>query len=320
MKKYLAAFGMLLSLSAFAQTASNGMHQHHDQAPDTSMLDPKIVKAFSSDDPAVHEARKAVVKKLYEGLIHPNPIAVLNGTESVEDIFEKQVIQGRVVPAGSYNNFASATEYFYALAETPVQYVDKVTFKTLLAAEDKVAVRVDIHFCRLPFTDCDLNATNNDKVVTLTEEGFFTFNEFNRIISFDVIIPNLGAAFDVKDKKARDGQILQLCVGLTAIHQDTLSGKPVAGGTCTSTFDSPEDFPAADRSKYGKNAFINCVTFMHSLEYGSFNRANSNTFVCRQLHTLLTQYRPDEHCPHVSSTGGEKCVDWSYDSFYQKDF
>jgi len=33
-----------------------------------------------------------------------------------------------------------------------------------------------------------------------------------------------------------------------------------------------------------------------------------------------TEYRPDIHCPHVGKTGGHKCVDFSYESFYEKDF
>ncbi len=323
MKKRLIALGLLFSFHAHAQSMNGNMaHMNHNQAPDTSQLDPKIVKPYSSNDPAVLEARKAVVQKLYDGLIHPNPKAVLGGTENIDDIFEHQVIQGRVVPAGAYNNFTSAMEYFYALAETPLQWIDKVTFKTLMAEGDKVALRVDLHFCKSPFTDCQPDVPNSAQGVTLTEEGFFTFNELNRIISFDLIIPNLGAAFDPpeNDKKTRDTNILQLCVALTVVNQNPLTGDAIKGGTCNSYFATPDKFPTADQSKYGTNAFINCVTFMHTIAYGSWNRANSNTFTCRQLHTLLTPYRPDEHCPHTSPDGGGTCIDFPYDDYYKTDF
>src|SRR5262249_27229683 len=66
-------------------------------------------------------------------------------------------------------------------------------------------------------------------------------------------------------------------------------------------------------------AFSNCVAFMHSIPYGSWNRANSNTVVCRQLHSLLTPLRPQVHCPHTSPTGGMTCVDFPYSSFYTTD-
>lgn len=322
MHKILACLGLSLSLNAYAQGMSGSMnHMNHDQAPDTSHLDPKIVKPFASTDPAVLEARKAVIRKLYKGLVYPNPIQVLNGNEPVDDIFEKQVIQGRVLPAGSYNNFASATEYFYALAQTPVKHVDKVTFKTLMADGEHVAVRVDLHFCGAPFDDCQMDLPNAGQGITVTEEGFFTFNEFNRIISFDLIIPNAGAAFDAPDtKKDHDSAILQLCVALTVVNQNPLTGEALKDGSCHSYFATPDKFPAPDASKYGNNAFFNCVTFMHSIPFGSWNRANSNSVVCRQLHTLLTPYRPDEHCPHTSADGGGTCIDFPYSDFYDHDF
>jgi hypothetical protein len=62
--------------------------------------------------------------------------------------------------------------------------------------------------------------------------------------------------------------------------------------------------------------YLNCMTFMHSIPFGSYTRANSNTFTCRSLHALLTPLRPDVHCAHVGFTGGGKCVDFPYESYY----
>lgn len=302
----------------FASTAlAQHDHSDHTTPPDTSNIPAKLKDAFASTDPVVLEARKNVVRELYFGLIHPAPIPVLTGIKSVENIFQKGVVQGRVAPLGAYTDFNSAYEYFYALGETALTHIAKIDFRSLIAGDDKVGVEVDLHVCRYPFQLCDLKTGEN--MFILKETGFFTFNEENRIISFDLVIPNLNAAMDQKPE-THDAAIVQMCVGLTQLHQDPLTGKPVGGGTCTKYFDSPDDFPLDSRDQYGSSPFQNCVKFMHSIPFGSWSRANSNTVVCRQLHTLLTPHRPDDHCPHVSSSGGGKCVDQPYSVYFDKDY
>ena len=76
--------------------------------------------------------------------------------------------------------------------------------------------------------------------------------------------------------------------------------------------------PATCPGEY--TSLADCVDFMHSIPYGSWDRANSNTAVCRQLHTLLAPYRPDIHCPHAGKTGGMMCVDFTYESFFDTEF
>jgi hypothetical protein len=66
--------------------------------------------------------------------------------------------------------------------------------------------------------------------------------------------------------------------------------------------------------------FAACVAFMQSIPYGTWDRANSNTFVCRHLHSLTTPFRPDVHCPHCSPGGGGTCIDFTYDSFFDQEF
>jgi hypothetical protein len=63
---------------------------------------------------------------------------------------------------------------------------------------------------------------------------------------------------------------------------------------------------------------------MQTIPFGTWDRANSNTVVCRQFHSLLTIFRPDVHCPHASAAGGMPgmlvCVDFPYESFYDADY
>jgi hypothetical protein len=234
-----------------------------------------------------HErTRTRKVKRLYTDLIFPIPTLILAGRVSVENIFDPTV-RGRVTPVGQFDHSEAVNEYFFALASTPLSRVTSVAFPSLVTQGDKVAVEVDIQFKGKPPTpDFKLRQT-----------GFFTFNEEDRIVSFDLTILNLGAAVNPKSDAEKEANIANVCGVLTV----GVSGLPP---TCPGEY--------AD--------FDECVAFMRSIPYGSWDRANSNTAVCRQLHTLLTPYRPEVHCPHAGKTGGGMCVDFPYESFFEKEF
>lgn len=241
------------------------------------------------------QIRTQKIQELYGSLIAPTAQAIMTGQVSVSHIFDSTV-KGRVTPAGQFLQYDEVLEYFYGLAATPASYVYHVAFKSLVASGDKVAVEVDIYF----------NGENNPiapRNFILTETGFFTFNEANRVVSFDLAILNLGAAVDPRSREEAELNIKGVCALLTL----GVSGLPA---TCPSEFTGFT--PIAK--------FEDCQRFMHSIDYGSWNRANSNTFVCRQLHSILTIYQPGLHCSHVSKSGGGACVDFPYESYYATDF
>lgn len=274
---------------------------------------------FATKNPAALAIRERRVRQIYENLIFPTPIAILTGAQSVDTIFEKDSVKGRVTPVGQFLDFSAVVEYFYALAVTPGSRVDGVKFRSLFAGDDKVAVAVDIHFCRAPDGVCDPSVPVSATSQTLTQVGFFQFNRHNRVISMDLNILNLGAASDPpNDPAVRAAAIGQLCTALTVAHVEPTTGAVVTAGTCTAYFDSPDDFPAGFSTS--GSAFENCTAFMSSIPYGSWDRANSNTVTCRQLHTLLTAIDPDMHCPHASAFGGGACIDFPYGSYYDESF
>ncbi len=274
---------------------------------------------FPTNNPVALATREHRVRQIYENLVFPTPVAILTGAQSVDSIFERDSVKGRVTPVGQFPDFSAVVEYFYALAITPGSRVDAVKFRSLFAGDDKVAVAVDIHFCRAPDGICDPNVPISATSQTLTQVGFFQFNRFNRVISMDLNILNLGAASDPpNDPAVHAAAIGQLCTALTVAHIEPTTGAVVNQGTCTTYFDSPDDFPAGFPTT--SSAFQNCTAFMASIAYGSWDRANSNTVTCRQLHTLLTAIDPDMHCPHASPSGGGVCIDVPYGSYYDESF
>jgi hypothetical protein len=249
--------------------------------------------AAKADDLKQHHAKQRADKiiELYDDLIAPTPTLILTGQHSGANIFDATAM-GRVTPAGEFHDHEAVNEYFFGLASTPTSHVVSTTMQSLAVSGDKVAVEVDINFVR-----------SDTSTFTLRQTGFFTFNDRDLVTSFDLTILNLGAAVNPHSVAEQEQNIQGMCAVLTGLV-------PGQAATCSGTY--PGSTPAEQ--------FGACVAFMHTVPYGTWDRANSNSAVCRQLHTLLTPYRPAVHCPHAGPTGGDACIDFSYESFFNHEF
>jgi hypothetical protein len=227
-----------------------------------------------------------VVLDIYQGLLENGPTLVVTGQRDLSHIFAPNV-KGRVSPVGDFHDFEGVVEYFYGLIAAGGTKVPQVIFPYLYQAEgDRVAVRVDIM----------LNGTSRPPY-NLTETGWFKFNDQDLVEAFDLAILNIGAAID-PPVAGQATTINRVCATLLSTPGNCVPG----------TYD-------------GSYANMNdCVTFLQSIPFGSWNRANSNTVTCRLLHSILTIFRPQVHCPHSGKTGGGKCVDVPYTSYYNEYF
>jgi hypothetical protein len=310
------AFMALLWALPFAQPSLAHADDFRQYSHDRCSRNP--AKACSTTHKWAQEERKNAIVSLYQGLVYPSPKVVLQNPAAAGHIFEQSVVKGRVTPAGEYSDFEGAIEYFYGLALTPALRVDGIKMRSLVASDDKVSVEVDIHFCNAPFNACNPNVPEGGANHTLRQIGFYTFNSYDRVISFDLTILNLGKATDAKTAEERTDNIVGVCTVLTTAHFNVITEQVAFGGTCTSQFDGPEDFPAGFPVVPG-DAMTNCIAFMNSIPYGTWDQAASNTFTCRALHSLLTPLR-DMHCMHVNVDGGGKCVDHAYGDFFTNEY
>lgn len=53
--------------------------------------------------------------------------------------------------------------------------------------------------------------------------------------------------------------------------------------------------------------------------FGNYNQIWGDNVVCRTIHVILSELRPEMHCPHVGPTGAQKCVDIDYNNYYFND-
>lgn len=64
-----------------------------------------------------------------------------------------------------------------------------------------------------------------------------------------------------------------------------------------------------------------CVDYLtNKIPFGSFWTAGSNSVACRSIHVELAFIRPQVHCVHVGPTGGTKCHDFPYRTFYEENY
>lgn len=211
-------------------------------------------------------------------------------------------ITGRVVPVGTFSDVAGAIEYFYVLAgplsTNPLDgvgqmHVSGVDIK-FIDCDDSSGVPRTSYLVEFQFNN---GTTEADNVVRLQVSGFYVFNNEGKICSYDWTIRRLGFA--------QDNQVVP----------DTFPTREAAyAGVCTGI----QTYCTGNNTQY--SSLEECVSFMGTLPWGSWDYADQNNFVCRTLHTILVPSRPAVHCPHTGKNGGGKCVDHPYEQLYQDAF
>ena len=230
------------------------------------------------------EILKSQVRVVYDSLIYPTPYFVLNGSVSLDGVFGPSA-KGRVDPFGVFNTRQVLEEYYYVFAATPVNRVVQVTYIDLFGVGDEVFVRVDISF--QSFID--------GSITNATESGRYLFDDNNLIVSADLIAHNIGKLADPSVDANPQGTIEFLCGQIVT-----------SPGLCNSGNDPLGYYTSV----------ADCISFMNSITFGTYDEAAANSVVCRVLHNTLVPYAPGIHCPHVGKTGGTACVDTPYSSYY----
>ena len=256
---------------------------------------------------------KQKAKTFIDSSTYPTSLAVVSNPSLTAGYLDPNV-KARITPVGSFNGLTGVIEYFYGLTSI-FAAVARQNIRRLVCEGNQVSVISDAYFL-----------TSNPGTVTypgphnITVFAFLTFNtSTNLITSMDVVLPNFGFGEDIPATAVdpatnltyHNENILFIC-GLTVYGQVGSTVFSPTGGTCqgaNNIWGSPTDLKAQ---------FNTCYYFLSTqVPYGSYNRLNSNTVVCRLLHSQLTLFDPAMHCPHVSPSGGNACIDFSAQSYYQ---
>lgn len=238
---------------------------------------------------------EAITQYLYNLVVYPNNLPVLDDTSILEPFVDTNA-DSRFTPVGEFTGFPGFVEYYYALGSTPAGFVQSIKFRSIACDNNIVHFRVELVFNQT------LSPIGPDiKFFNFTHVGYFGFGPDNRVDVADITFTNMGIAADVNASA-----VLEVAPGVTiparaAFVQGICQQINLFCTGANQVYDSVQD----------------CVNFMNTIPYGSFDRANSNTFTCRIVHTGLIPRFPDMHCPHVSRGGGGKCIDFPAVSYYR---
>jgi hypothetical protein len=242
----------------------------------------------------------------------PTEILATKGIPRLQRIFSDN-IQSRISPAGEFPGFEGAVEYFYGFVANPTLRCINVDYKEISATGNLVGAKVNLW---LVTSSQQAALTGNHPPLrwNLTLFTTFIFDSNDKITSIDMAVPNLGAILDIPASQPNSAQIkANVIVSVCATLTMNTTVNPNPNGTCG-------HIPGLWAGNTPLQRFQSCVNFMNSIPYGTRERNNANSFACRSLHTPLTFFRPDPHCFHAGPTGGGACIDFTYESYFQKDY
>lgn len=245
------------------------------------------------------EILKEKVNRVYQNMVFPTSKAVISGTIPADNLFTSDV-KIRVTPWASFYGYQSVLEFFYGTNSFLLDQTRNVSIAKLTCEANRVSAQVTI-------TNNFLPGYPMPPIYSLTQIAEFTFDTTNKVSSAEISVLNSGALLDGPAVSTyRDAAIASTCGTFTG--PSTYSVNP--NGTC------PDQWTGSTNEERKQD----CINFMKSIAYGTWNRANANSYICRQYHALFTPYRPDIWCPTIGKTGGNVCVDVPYASFYTETF
>lgn len=217
------------------------------------------------------------VVALYDQLIYPGPLLVLNNTVSLNNTFAPQV-QGLVDPLGVFGDRKELIEYFFVFAASPSIRITQADMElvTCNATSYTVSTRARLFFevsaggLLFPYK----NVTQSGSYLFATNETVTGTLLQNHLIGylFDPLVANA--------------------------TQVALQNCATAGIYCNATTD-PLGFYANSSE---------CMSYMLGYQRITMDQLAGNTLQCRYIHHFLVPSDPFTHCPHIGKTGGGPCT------------
>ena len=274
------------------------------------------------------------VKRLINSANQPNPQVWFNNGDTdnntlAASLFNKDV-NVRISPLGIFPGFKFAVQYYYAL---PLFWfpIKESIVDHLTCTGNVVSYRQTMKLVRPAGQN-----TSQWNIVQFDLEG--------KIKTIDALFYNLGALYDNSvwtpagfipevnlaatqaiSYVSLNGSTVTIPAGtytynlqdiymicqITAIGYSSLSANQmnIPGGTC-------QGKNAIWNNTYGLSQFDYCMNWLQTkVPFGSWNWGNQNNTVCRLVHSQLTYFDPDDHCPHVGF-GGQFCQNFPYNAYY----
>jgi len=260
------------------------------------------------------EYQREAVDRIHQSVVWPGSGAIVvefeNGNYSaLEDIMEIDVF-GRIAPVGIFDSILGTAEYYYGLAGPPPGAptdgrirMTSVTYPSpIVCWENKCSVSVEYHA---------IDFATNSVVFNFTQESHFNFNENDKICSYQISFVRLSAfEFSRVLPPQLDPGTRAYYDSLPPAGQAAFIHQAIANGVCG--IEASVCLGGADQYP----SFEECMGFMLSREFGTWEQSDVDTVMCRYLHSQLAIVSPARHCPHLGPTGGGKCIPRTDESYF----
>ncbi|KAF2206449.1 hypothetical protein CERZMDRAFT_29069, partial [Cercospora zeae-maydis SCOH1-5] len=245
------------------------------------------------------------IRSIYNLTVYPHNVPILKEgcDKAVPPGLFSPDATGRVSPVGDFTGFNDSCEYFFALAPDP----NDQEFQGLAIYQADVVeftsgcpnIAASVVYLRTAKYDTKTNTIDHSHPVsTLAQVAFWQFDSYGRVERYHAWIPNVeawiqaGTGVDFTSLVFQKFVPIVLCPGIQQ--------------RCT-----------GPNQQYADVA--TCILELELKPFGSFDEVWGDNVACRLIHLILTQVRPDVHCPHVGPTGGGKCVNIDYSVDYFSD-
>ncbi|PPJ50226.1 hypothetical protein CBER1_07179 [Cercospora berteroae] len=245
------------------------------------------------------------IREIYGLTVYPNNVPILKQgcDKALRPGLFSPYATGRVSPVGDFTGFNDSCEYFFALAPNPedqefqglgIYQADVVEFTS---GCPNIAASV-VYLRTAKYDQNTRQIDPNVPVSTLAQVAFWQFDAYGQVERYHAWITNLeawikaGTGVDFSALLYQKFVPVVLCPGIQQ--------------RCTGQYQQYLDVTT-------------CILELELKPFGSFDEVWGDNVACRLIHLILTQVRPDIHCPHVGPTGGGKCVDINYSVDYFSD-
>lgn len=280
---------------------------------------PPAPNCTAPEDLSWKERNFKTISNIYNLTVFPNQLPIISrGGAGVPPGLFNQNVTGRVDPVGDFVGFEDSIEYFFALSPLPLgnpamAAITKIQITEFSTGCKDVASSVVYLYCSV----VNPGAPNHGQpLAPLKQVAFWKFDEEGAVLKYDAWIPNLNSwvqattAALVTNPLFQAGSIIQVC--------------------------SESQLRCTGPNKQWESV-NECIASLSAKVYGNYDAAWGDNVVCRSIHLVLTQVRPDVsyslslstetvandgtqiHCPHVGPTGGGKCIDVQYPTDYFSD-
>ncbi|KAB5583587.1 hypothetical protein GE09DRAFT_1278766 [Coniochaeta sp. 2T2.1] len=229
---------------------------------------------------------------IWDNFLYPANVKQMQAINST--LFTPNV-QGRVDLTRTFDGAELNTEYIFGLFSDPTKISligVPVSYEIVkFAATDNIVAASTI------FT---FNSTMFGKLIPIMMDTFTTFDKDTKQISqFDSTFKWMDFLWD--ELYAEIGTL----VHANSTDQVVAYLADKMAQTVCSTHDT---YCKGNLQQYADSA--SCYNFLTTqVRLGKTYEMGRNTLICRTMHSIMLEYRPETHCPHIGPSGGGMCVD-----------